>query len=424
METDVPERIATLSPKQRELLELLRKKKLSSSPEMVHSSPADGQAETMTTAQHLSSVLLTEAQEKKHLDFSFFFFSDDGATTSEGKYQLLLECARFADRNGFAAIWTPERHFMPFGGLYPNPAVITAALAMVTERMQLRAGSVVLPLQNPVRVAEEWAAVDNLSGGRVGVAFASGWHPDDFVLAPDNYPGRRERMFDGIEMVKKLWRGETLRLRNGVGSEIDVRIFPNPLQRELPVWVTATSQETFVRAGEIGAHVLTGLMEQSLEQCGHNIQLYRQSLERHGFDPQAGRAVVMLHTFLGGELEIVKEKVRQPFCNYLKSFLRVIEKNFIDNPNAEVDVKTITSGDRQALLNYAFERYFKTSALLGTIESCQPVINMLKAIDVDEVACLLDFGLDAGSILEGLDYLKRLKDTCQVTDSFEHLPAN
>src|SRR5262249_28630343 len=105
--------------------------------------------------------------------FSLFFFSGNEAMFPEYKYQLIVEGAKFADRNGFTAIWTPERHFHSFGGLYPNPSVLAAALAMVTERLALRAGSVVLPLHNPIRVAEEWSVVDNLSRGRVGLSFAS-----------------------------------------------------------------------------------------------------------------------------------------------------------------------------------------------------------------------------------------------------------
>ena len=84
-------------------------------------------------------------------------------------------------------MWTPERHFHPFGGLYPNPALTSAAVAAVTKRVGLRAGSVVLPLHNPLRCAEEWSVVDNLSDGRVGLSFASGWHASDFALMPQNF---------------------------------------------------------------------------------------------------------------------------------------------------------------------------------------------------------------------------------------------
>ena len=149
------------------------------------------------------------ADRRRHrpMRFSLSYFANDEEEMSGRKYRLLLEGARLADRRGFAAVWTPERHFHSFGGLYPSPAVTGAAIAAATTRIGIRAGSVVLPLHDPIRVAEDWAVIDNLSDGRVGVSFASGWHPDDFVLAPNQFPQRRELLRSGIEQVRALWRG-------------------------------------------------------------------------------------------------------------------------------------------------------------------------------------------------------------------------
>jgi hypothetical protein len=115
------------------------------------------------------------------------YFSSGEETHQRDKYRLVLEGARFADRHGFAAVWVPERHFTQVGCLFPNPSVVQAALARETARVRLRAGSVVLPIHHPVRVAEEWAVVDNLSDGRVELSFASGWHPDDFLVLATHY---------------------------------------------------------------------------------------------------------------------------------------------------------------------------------------------------------------------------------------------
>ena len=119
------------------------------------------------------------------MDFSLFYFASDESASGAEKYRLLLEGAKFADEHEFAAVWTPERHFHAFGGLYPNPSVTSAAVAAITSKVQIRAGSVVLPLHNPIRVAEEWSVVDNISNGRVGISFASGWQVNDFALAPE-----------------------------------------------------------------------------------------------------------------------------------------------------------------------------------------------------------------------------------------------
>jgi iturin family lipopeptide synthetase A len=345
------------------------------------------------------------------VQFSLFFFSDNGSTGREGKYDLLLESARFADRNDFCAVWTPERHFHEFGSLYPNPSVLGAALALATRRVGIRAGSVVLPLHHPIRVAEEWAVVDNLSGGRVGVSFASGWHPDDFVLTPEPYAERREVLLRGIQLVQRLWAGEAVPFSLG-GVATPIRIFPRPIQARLPFWLTSSGNPaTWVKAGKLGANVLTGLMEQSVEDVAQKVCLYRQALQQHGHDPRMGRVTAMVHTYLGDDLTAVREKVRAPMLAYLRSHLGLYEK-LASSQDIKVDVERLTADDREALLALGFERYFKTHALMGTPDSCLHMGRRLRAVGVDEIACLINFGLDGDSIMAGLERLNKLRQLC------------
>src|SRR2546421_7297263 len=107
---------------------------------------------------------------------------------------------------------------------------------MITERVKIRAGSVALPLHNPIRVVEEWAVVDNLSKGRVGISFASGWHSDDFVFFPENYDDRKAVMFRHIDTIQKLWAGEAVKFKTNGGREVEVRTLPQPVQPRLPTW--------------------------------------------------------------------------------------------------------------------------------------------------------------------------------------------
>ena len=346
---------------------------------------------------------------EKKLDFSLFYFASNDSEKKEERYRLLFEGAKFADRHGFEAVWTPERHFHAFGGLFPNPSVMSAALAAVTERVQIRAGSVVLPLHHPVRIAEEWSLVDNISGGRVGVAFASGWHADDFVFSPGSYADRKEITFKGVELVKSLWRGEPAKVRGGAGNEIEVKIFPTPVQAELPVWITAAgTPETFIKAGELGANVLTHLLGQTIEEVAERIRLYRKTLAKRGHDPLSGRVTLMLHTYIDSDLNAARETVRVPFTNYLKSSIGLIS-NMVKSLNLPLDLKNMSEKDMDDLLAFAFDRYFETSALFGTPETCGRMIERLKAIGVDEVACLIDFGVDVDAVLSSLRYLDELR---------------
>ena len=339
---------------------------------------------------------------KRKMDFSLFYFAADEKPGLD-KYRLLLEGAKFADRNNFKAIWTPERHFHAFGGIYPNPAVTGAAVAAVTERIEIRAGSVVLPLQNPVRVAEEWSVVDNLSHGRAAISFASGWHPDDFVLAPEQYQNRKEVLLRDLDVVRRLWRGENLPLTNGIGKQVDIRIHPQPIQRELKYWITtAGNPESFRMAGEVGANLLTHLLGQNLDELAEKIAIYREAWQKHGYAGQ-GHVSLMIHTFLGNDIAWVKEKVRHPFSNYLVQAVDLLKKPLgaAGNDYQQEDV--------DAVIAHAFERYFEQSGLMGTLESCLATVDRLKEIDVDEAACLIDFGVDYESVMASLELLNQLR---------------
>jgi natural product biosynthesis luciferase-like monooxygenase protein len=341
--------------------------------------------------------------------FSVYYFGNYEAEFSRNKYELLLKGARFADRNDFAAVWIPERHFHAFGGFSPNPSVVAAALSRETERLQIRAGSVVLPLHHPIRVAEEWSVVDNLSQGRVGISFASGWQPNDFVFAPDSYDKRYERMHEGIEVVKKLWRGEAIPARSGSGAEISVRLSPMPMQAELPMWLTGASRRTFVTAGEMGVRVLTNLQDQTVDELAEKIALYRDALARRGHDPAAGHVTVLLHTYVAEEMEKARQKARLPFYSYMKSSLKLMGNVLKGRQGRPLSLDKISAEDLEYVLSNGYERYIKSAALIGTPDSCAAIVNRLVEVGVDEIGCLLDFGVDNASVLESLPYLNELR---------------
>jgi natural product biosynthesis luciferase-like monooxygenase protein len=340
--------------------------------------------------------------------FSLMYFSgedDDDASRTADRYRSLLAAVEFADRSGFEAVWFPERHFHPFGGPYPSPSVLAAAVAVRTERIGLRAGSVVLPLRHPVRVAEEWSMVDNLSNGRVGLSVASGWQRDDFVLAtePGSYDRRRELMIERLKTVERLWSGETVTLPRDDGAPTPVRIFPRPRQPRLPIWFTSSGNPaTWIAAGARGANVLTALFAQNLDALRENIARYRAARTEHGHDPAAGRVTLSLHAYIGDDLDEVRRIVREPLRDYLRSHLELYRGM------AAASGITLADGDQEALLDFAFERYFTGSALLGTPEIAAAMVDRLRAIGVDEIACQLDFGLPEPEAERGLHRLAEL----------------
>jgi natural product biosynthesis luciferase-like monooxygenase protein len=359
--------------------------------------------------------------EARPMDFGLFMWGNDDGPGPQ-KYRLMLEGARYFDAHGFHSVWTPERHFHAFGGPFPNPSVTGAAIAAVTENVAIRSGSCVSPLHHPVRVAEEWSVVDNLSDGRVGLAFASGWQPHDFVLRPENYGRQKEVMLEQIDLIRRLWRGETVEFESPAGGTAPIRTLPRPVQDELPFWVTtAGNPETYAQAGRIGANVLTHLLGQSLDEVAEKIRIYREARAEAGLDPAEGAVTLMLHTFVGDDDDRVREIVRQPMKDYLGASMKLV-LGFAwtfpafkrpGQPGAEptdIDLGSLSEEESDAILEFAFERYFETSGLFGTPETCIEMVENCKAIGVDEIACLLDFGVDTDAVLESLPLLERVKD--------------
>lgn len=389
--TSISDRIRNLSPEQQELLKRRMQQRQTQAPE------------SRIPVGTAAVAAAEPAGARRKVDFSIFFFSANGKTSETERYRLLTESARFADRNGFNAVWTPERHFQTFGGLYPNPAVLGAALAMITEHVQIRAGSVVLPLHSPVRVAEDWAVVDNLSRGRVGLSFATGWHHHDYVIAPANYAGRRELMFRDIVTVRRLWAGEEVELPGPDGAMMPVKTLPRPIQPELPFWLTVASERSWQRAGEIGANVLTALAGVPLDELQRLIAGYRKARLENGHDPRTGIVSLMLHTCVGDDLEAIRAMVREPMKNYLHSYLDQFR------PMVGHEITDPSSPAMQDLLELAFEHYFQNSSLLGTPEKCAALVDKVAAAGVNEAACLIDFGLDLDSTMASLEYLAGLR---------------
>jgi natural product biosynthesis luciferase-like monooxygenase protein/amino acid adenylation domain-containing protein len=341
----------------------------------------------------------------REMKFGVYFFGNYPAPFAADKYQLMIDAARFADARGFSAIWVPERHFHAVGGFSPNPAVVAAALARETRQIQLRAGSVVLPLHSPIRVAEEWSVVDNLSHGRAGLSIASGWHPNDFVFAPGAYERRRELCTEGIDIIRALWAGQSIPVRGGTGEALDVSLYPMPMQRELPMWLTCVQAPSYEKAGELGCGVLAMLTNQRIEEVAEKIALYRQALERHGHDPAKGNVTLLVHTFVAATRDAAIAEARAPMRQYLRAYLDNSQKRH----DAAGSGGPIAQEDLEYLLDRAFDDYVTGKALIGSPESCAVVVDRLREIGVDELGCFLDFGVDAQAVRDSLPHLDALR---------------
>ncbi|WLQ63427.1 MULTISPECIES: LLM class flavin-dependent oxidoreductase [Streptomyces] len=313
------------------------------------------------------------------MDLSLFYFADDSNRQVAQRYELLLQGARFADTHGFTAVWTPERHFHRFGGNYPNPAVTGAAVAAVTERVAVRAGSVVAPLHNPDQIARDWWLINASSNGRAGVSLASGWNRGDFVLNPTRFEDRVRSTMEAVHALRKM------RQDGDPG---------------IPLWLSSGgSPETFAAAGRLGVGVLTHLASQSPAVLAQRIQEYRRAFRGSG-SPGMGHVTLMLHAYVGQRKSEVEQEIRGPLEEYLMSAMNLMRPA----DGSRVDAQSQLRLARLAV-QPAYEKYMHDCSLIGTVDHALSVAEEFSRIGVDEIACLIDFGLPVEAVLSGLKNL-------------------
>src|SRR5262249_2200590 len=139
--------------------------------------------------------------------------------------------------------------------------------------------------------------------------------------------------------------------------------------------------------------------------------------------PGNGYVTLMLHTFVGDDDGQVREVVREPMIGYLASALDLTEKAAWSFPafkeRASATGQTLSQifaaarlppAEKSAILSHALERYFETSGLFGTAETCLAMVERLKKIEIDELACLIDFGVASSAALQHLEHLNRVRE--------------
>ena len=345
---------------------------------------------------------------RKIPELSLFFFAADSAERQDKKYQMLLDAARFADEHRFTAVWTPERHFQQFGGLYGSPSVTGAALAVLTKHISIRAGSVVLPLQNPLRVAEEWAMIDNLSNGRVAISAASGWHVDDFVLSPETYQNRHEDMYQKIVIIQKLWRGEKIRLANGAGVQTEVGILPAPVQKELPIWLTGKSDDIFFIAGKLGFNVLTAnfSLRHDVKEFVRKARIYRDTIQMH--HSRRGHITLMAHAFVAESHDAIERIAGPAMAEYIKVNIEM-QQHHDAGTREDRGFTGLSDRGREIMIGSQVNQNISGPlSFVGTLDHCAHQAECLSEHGVDEIACLIDFGIGTEDVMASLRRLSML----------------
>jgi natural product biosynthesis luciferase-like monooxygenase protein len=232
-------------------------------------------------------------------------------------YRRMFEQMDLLDRVGFHQIWVTEHHFHEYGGTIPDPATFLSAVASRTTRIRLGIAIVVLPLHNPIEVAESYAMVDVISGGRLdfGVGRGTASELEQFGIG---YEDSILRLREGTEIIQQGWSREAV---DFTGKRFDykgVRILPKPVQQpHPPFWVAASrSDDTYRWAGEKCFNLLTLPYMYAPEVLRTSIDHYRQALVQAGHDPSTREVLGKFHIYVTGSARQAVEEAGPYLHNY------------------------------------------------------------------------------------------------------------
>jgi natural product biosynthesis luciferase-like monooxygenase protein len=226
-----------------------------------------------------------------------------------------------AEALGFDSVWPAEHHFSEYG-FCASPALSLAAIARRTSRIRLGSGVVVLPFNHPIRVAEDYAMLDLLSGGRVELGIGRGYQPIEFQGYGVDQTRSREIFDESIEVIRQAWTQERVNFEGKHYRFHDVDVRPKPLQRpHPPIWLAALSEETFEKAGRLGFNLLLSpVFGGSLKTARDRVTRYREALERAGHDPSTREVGALVMTYVGEKQEQARKEFADPVIWYFRTF--------------------------------------------------------------------------------------------------------
>lgn len=236
-----------------------------------------------------------------------------------------LTLMRAAEDYGFDSVWPAEHHFSEYG-YCASPALSLAALALDTKRLRLGTGVVVLPLNHPLRVAEDYAMLDLMSNGRVDLGVGRGYQPTEFAGYGVDQTRTREMFDEALAIIRMAWTADRVTFHGKHYRFDHVPVRPRPLQRpHPPIWMAALSPETFELAGRYGCHLLYGTAFGLPPDRARALQAaYRRGLLAGGHDPARSRRAALIMVYVADTMEQAVADFHDPVLWYYRTISKYV----------------------------------------------------------------------------------------------------
>jgi len=232
-------------------------------------------------------------------------------------YRQILEQIELAEELGWECFMFNEHHFLGYGGLIANPAVMLAAAAARTSRIRLGTCIAIIPLRHPLQSAEEYAMVDVISGGRLEFGIGAGNTALDYRVFGIPREQSRPRMEEAHEVILNAWSKERFSHEGKFWQFEEIALYPRPAQQpHPPIWVAGTSAETLGWAGKHGYDIMTVGHPHPPDKVGLGVKAWREGLKASGFDPHKRRCQFHIRTWVDESARCAQEVATEGIRRY------------------------------------------------------------------------------------------------------------
>ncbi len=323
------------------------------------------------------------------------FYQLPAATTQNvrNRYRELIDESVAADRLGFDTVWLAEVHFAPRFSTLPTPLLLLAAIAERTNKLRLGTAVNLMPLHQPLRLAEEIATLDVISDGRVEFGGGRG----AFLL---NYRGygvdmiaSRALFAENLELVKQAWTEGRLTFHGEHFNVENIEVVPKPLQKpHPPIRLAANSPDTFIFAGEHGYPIFAGGPVNPIPTLGERLEIYKGALAKAGKKAPDDWLAAALMVQVGRDRASVRANIEPSLQHYFKSVGEIIEP---EGPSPAQQAQFKMMQDR--LRSVPYETVDTTMGIFGDPQYCiDRIAELRERFNFSRLVCWFEVGGQSG----------------------------
>ena len=300
------------------------------------------------------------------MDFGIFMeFGSRPGSNEAASFQEGFELVDAAETWGLDGAWLAELHFNPTRSVLSAPIVIAGSIATRTKRLRIGMAVHVLPLNNPLRIAEEVATVDHISEGRFDFGIGRSGFARSYDLYGIPYEESRERFQESLDIILEAWKGEPFSYQGTHYKFDNAVVAPRPYQvPHPPIRIAATTAETFPRLGSLGYPVFVGLRGMDVPELQENLKVYRTAWKEAGH-PGNGDVSLRIPVYAG---ETEQRAIDEPWDSIQAYFSRMgsIYRDSAGRAGLEGNELRQQRAERLAAMSY--EQILKTKVAFGTAE--------------------------------------------------------